>query len=573
MTARTLLRATALAAALALPSSAFATTITIVNMDATGVGFNDPAARTPVGGNNGTTLGEQRMNVFRYAADFWSQRLSSPVEVKVQAKFEALTCSATSAVLGSAGTRFIFTDFNGAPLSNTWYSSALANKLAGEDLNPPCVAGQIPPCEEPDTGEDISARFTTALDDGSCTFPRKWYYGLDAQPPAGTTDFATVVIHELGHGLGFQTFVSRSTGEKFAGNDGIGRDDAYMVHLYDATAGKTWAQMTDAERLTSTVNTSNLLWNGPEVTAVASSAFSSGVGPGGRAQIYAPNPSESGSSISHWDSALTPNEIMEPTYTTANHSLLITDELMKDLGWSLASGVPSNSWILPSSALAPGAGGAFYTTSVFIGNRGSAEARYKFKFLGNNSDGTAGQESAEFVLGSNQSVTYENVLSSVFGLSPPNYGALRLTANVTTLNVLGQTSTPDPSKPGGTFGQSVPTFGAADLITSGSIRSIVGIRQDTSFRTNLILTNAGTTDITIDGTLLSTSGAVLGSKSWTLPPLGMIQDGPIAPSMGASGTVRDAQLLLTTPTSGGAFAAYAAVIDNITNDPRTLLPK
>ena len=559
MTGKTLLRATALASALALPSSAIATTITIVNMDAAGVGFNDPSARTPVGGNNGTTLGEQRMNVFKYAADFWAQRLDSPVEVKVQAKFEALTCSSTSAVLGSAGTRYIFSDFTGAPRSKTWYSSALANKLAGEDLEP--------------AEDDISARFTTALDDGSCTFPRKWYYGLDAQPTGGTTDFATVVIHELGHGLGFQTFVSRSTGAKLAGGDGIRRDDAYMVHLYDATAGKTWAQMTDAERLTSTENTSNLLWNGPEVTAVASSAFSSGVGPGGRAQIYAPNPSESGSSISHWDSALTPNEIMEPTYTSARHSLLITDELMKDLGWSLASGVPSNSWILPSSALAPGAGGAFYTTSVFIGNRGSAEARYKLKFLGNNSDGTAGQESAEFVLGSNQSVTYENVLGSVFGLSPPTYGALRLTANVTTLNVLGQTSTPDPSKPGGTFGQSVPTFGAADLITSGSIRSIVGIRQDTSFRTNLILTNAGTTDITIDGTLLSTSGAVLGSKSWTLPPLGMIQDGPIAPSMGASGTVRDAQLLLTTPTIGGAFAAYAAVIDNITNDPRTLLPK
>ena len=53
----------------------------------------------------------------------------------------------------------------------------------------------------------------------------------------------------------------------------------------------------------------------------------------------------------------------------------------------------------------------------------------------------------------------------------------------------------------------------------------------------------------------------------------MIQDGPIAPNMGASGAVRDAQLLLTTSTTGGSFAAYAAVIDNVTNDPRTLLPK
>lgn len=560
MTGKALLRTTALAAALALPGSAFATTITIVNMDAAGVGFNDPTPRSPVGGNNGTTLGEQRLNVFKYAADFWAQRLSSTVPITVQAHFEPLTCSATSAVLGSAGTRYIFSDFTGAPRPLTWYPGALANKLAGEDLEP--------------TEDDISARFTTALDDGSCSFPRKWYYGLDAQPTGLTTDFATVVIHELAHGLGFQSFVSRTTGAKFAGSDGVGLDDAYMVNLWDATAGKTWDKLTDSERLTSITNTSNLLWNGPEVIAVAGSRLSGGVGTGGRPQIYAPNPSESGSSTSHWDTAVTPNEVMEPFITGAAHSLLITGELMKDLGWSLSSGGGSTySWILPSSAFAGGAGGAFYTTSLSVGNRGSAEARYKLKFLGHDADGTGGPESSEFVLGSNQSVTYENILSSVFGLTAPSYGAIRLSADVSSLNVLGQTSTPDPSKPGGTFGQSVPAFGSADLITSGSLRSIVGIRQDTSFRTNLVLTNGGTSQVVISGTLLSTSGAVLATKSWTLPPLGMIQDGPLAPSMGYSGTVRDAQLLLSTSTSGGAFAAYGVVIDNTTNDPRTLLPK
>jgi hypothetical protein len=564
MTGKRLFRAAALVAALSLPLSAAATTITIVNANDPGVGFNDPAPRDPVGGNAGTTLGEQRLNVFKYAAAFWAERIESPVEIHVRAQFEALTCSSTSAVLGSAGTRFIFSDFTGAPRSQTWYSSALANKLAGEDL--------LPAGSEGDTGEDISARFTTALDDGSCTFPRKWYYGLDANPPANTTDFATVVIHELGHGLGFQTFVSRSTGAKFAGDDGIGLDDAYMVHLYDATSGKTWDQMDDAERLASTTNTSNLLWNGSNVVAVAGSVIQTGIGAGGRPMMYAPNPSESGSSVSHWDSVLFPNEIMEPTYTGPSHALLVTDELMADLGWGLASGSPEYHWILPSSARAPGKGGAFYTTTLSVGNRGSAEARYKLKFLGNNADGTGGPESSELVLGPNQSVSYEDVLGSIFGRTT-DFGAIRLTANVTTLNVLGQTSTPDPDKPGGTFGQSVPTFAPSDMITSGEIRSIVGIREDSSFRTNLILTNAGTSPVTISGTLLSTSGAVLGTKSWTLPPLGMTQDGPIAPNMGATGIVRDAQLLLTTSTPGGAFAAYAAVIDNVTNDPRTLLPR
>ena len=96
--------------------------------------------------------------------------------------------------------------------------------------------------------------------------------------------------------------------------------------------------------------------------------------------------------------------------------------------------------------------------------------------------------------------------------------------------------------------QSVPAFGASDVLTAGSVRSIVGVREDSSFRTNLVLVNTGSSPVTISGTLFSTSGATLGTKTWTLPPFGMTQDGPIVPNMGASGAVRDAQLVLSTST-------------------------
>ncbi len=55
------------------------------------------------------------------------------------------------------------------------------------------------------------------------------------------------------------------------------------------------------------------------------------------------------------------------------------------------------------------------------------------------------------------------------------------------LAVLGQTSTPGF---GGTFGQSVPVAVATELISKGAPRSIVAIREDAAFRTNLILSNA-----------------------------------------------------------------------------------
>ncbi|MBL8112833.1 MAG: peptidase, partial [Acidobacteria bacterium] len=42
-------------------SAAPAATITIINADPAGVGFNDPTPAAPVGGNMGMTIGEQRL--------------------------------------------------------------------------------------------------------------------------------------------------------------------------------------------------------------------------------------------------------------------------------------------------------------------------------------------------------------------------------------------------------------------------------------------------------------------------------------------------------------------------------
>ena len=61
-------------------------TITIVNINAPGVGFNDPTPVPPVGGNTGTTLGQQRLIAFQHAAGL-GPTLDSPVPVFVTAQF------------------------------------------------------------------------------------------------------------------------------------------------------------------------------------------------------------------------------------------------------------------------------------------------------------------------------------------------------------------------------------------------------------------------------------------------------------------------------------------------------
>src|ERR1043165_9180232 len=102
-------------------SPAAAATFTIVNNDGAGEGFNDPTPAAPVGGNPGVTVGQQRLNAFQFAADLWGGLLDSDVNIFIQATFDPLTCTATSAVLGSAGAIQIFSDFPNADFANTWY--------------------------------------------------------------------------------------------------------------------------------------------------------------------------------------------------------------------------------------------------------------------------------------------------------------------------------------------------------------------------------------------------------------------------------------------------------------------
>jgi hypothetical protein len=209
----------------------------IININGAGVGLNDPTPAAPVGGNPGTTLGEQRLNAVEKAAEIWSARLDSTVPIRIRTQFTALGAG----VLGSAGPLSVSRDFNNAPLSGTWYHIALANKLAGVDLLP--------------TTDDIQVNFSSA-------FP--FYLGLDNKAPPGQPDLVTVLLHEFAHGLGFSQLASLSTGSLF-----LGFPDHYNTRLYDTLLGKTWPQMTNAERAASAQRWGRVVWNGPLVTGGA----------------------------------------------------------------------------------------------------------------------------------------------------------------------------------------------------------------------------------------------------------------------------------------------------------------
>lgn len=232
-----------------------AVTITIINGNAPNVGFNDPTPVPPVGGNNATTLGTQRMAAFQYAAEIWGAKLNSNVPIRIRATFEPLSCSASSATLGAAGAWDIFSDFPNAPKPHTWYPSALANKLSGKDQAAP-------------SDPHIIAYFNSRLGLFADCLPGSGFYlGLDNNHGAGI-DFVTVLLHELGHGLGFQTFTDDASGQFIQDTPSI-----WDHFLFDNKNNLAWTDMTDAQRAASAISGNGLSWNGATVSAAVPSVL------------------------------------------------------------------------------------------------------------------------------------------------------------------------------------------------------------------------------------------------------------------------------------------------------------
>ena len=337
MTARVAWLALALAC---VAAPAPAATITILNGDGSGEGLNDPTPVSPVGGNPGTTLGQQRFNALQAAANVWGARLSSKLEIKVNAKFDVISgCSATSGTVGSAGASSQWNFGGAAPAGaypNTYYPIALAEALGGVNLN--------------GNGVEINATFNSDVDGPTCFGNKGFYYGIDAgASPSSALALFPVVLHELGHGLGFSSL--SCTQMAGCGNYAFGAfinsgnvTDIWGRFLAQLPGGTLWADMGTSQRAASMTSDPNLVWTGAAVTATAGS-LSNGVN-GGFLRMHAPGTLEPGSSVSHYSTAVAPDEVMEPVINLGSvlHDPGRAVPLLRDIGWTLAgagAGVPA----------------------------------------------------------------------------------------------------------------------------------------------------------------------------------------------------------------------------------------
>ena len=221
----------------------------VVNFNNTGlVGYNDSTPANPVGGNTGITLGDQRRIATQHAANLWASTLTSSATIRIQAQFTAQACTETGGTLGSAGPIGNFRNFPEATFQNTWYPSALRNKLAGNEAQP--------------NANQLSINFNVNLGTPGCLSANPWYLGIDNVVPPGAINLVVVLLHEFGHGLGFTVGPTNGqTGARSSGSPSIW--ERYMV---DNQTGLSWFDMTtNAERAASAIGVDRLVWAGPNV--------------------------------------------------------------------------------------------------------------------------------------------------------------------------------------------------------------------------------------------------------------------------------------------------------------------
>jgi hypothetical protein len=231
--------------------------VVLVNINAPGVGLNDPTPVAPVGGNTGTTLGEQRRNVLARAASAWARHLKSFAPVRIEVAFGARTCTPTAAVLASTGVLAADLNFKHSTLPDTWFPIAVANAVAKTDLDP--------------TGDDMIAIFNINLGAPGCLTGSPFYMGFDHNEGTGV-DLLATATHEFAHGLGFSQLANVSTGALF-----LGLPDTYNRNIADLSTGLTWDRMTDTQRKASAINTRKVVWIGPSVTQAVPRILAFGV--------------------------------------------------------------------------------------------------------------------------------------------------------------------------------------------------------------------------------------------------------------------------------------------------------
>jgi PKD repeat protein len=217
--------------------------------------------------------------------------------------------------------------------------------------------------------------------------------------------------------------------------------------------------------------------------------------------------------------------------------------------------------LISAAAQTSGIGGTTWKTELSLFNAGSQGASVTLTYVP--SAGSTIQQRSLF-LSPKQSVTYANALLDIFGMSSGAGGiGIEATSAGTSadLRVTSRTFTTDSL---GTFGQAVP-----DVALEALQRTlyITGIQSNAAFRTNIGLTNRANAAVAATLTLHNSAGALLGSRSITIPA-NSFQQSPLSTYFPVvTGGSYDVLTMKMVAGASDSVSAFASVVDNVSQDP------
>lgn len=251
----------------------------------------------------------------RFAADVWAEYLRSDVPISVSIDWVDQN---DDRQLANAAPNQIVRSFPNAIDREVWYPLALGNSIAGfHVLNDPSI-------------EDINIVVNSTAN---------WNFDLTGTVPRDRIDLSTVILHELGHGLGF--FSSIDTTDATTASIGFANDNGSTFPIiYDLfLATPDGRSISDREIFMSP---------SPEIlNAVVDRLKFSGDNAirennGEPVPLFAPPTFDIGSSVSHTDErtyrAGTSNALMTPSIANGERIREpgpLNLAILEDLGWTV----------------------------------------------------------------------------------------------------------------------------------------------------------------------------------------------------------------------------------------------
>jgi len=218
--------------------------------------------------------------------------------------------------------------------------------------------------------------------------------------------------------------------------------------------------------------------------------------------------------------------------------------------------------IVPAVAHTVGARGELFQSDLVVYNRMDFEVTIGMVFV----TGGGPKQRVEIVIGGHETVAFEDVVASVFGLDDA-VGALRFDGLVGT-RALGVVSRTYALTDAGTYGQFVPALPFEDAATlgyRGAVRMLPHLAKTDQTRSNVGFAEVLGLEADLDIRMVDETGNVLATADLTVPPLAHLQINDVFDFLGLDGSVNAA--LRVELTSHGRIFTYASVVDNRTSDP------